>query len=331
MLLWFILTALAVGFVAVDIRTTPEDPVMKWGFVIVTLFTGPLGAFLYVLGCREPIPGTHELYVQALWRQVLGSTMHCVAGDGVGIVVAAVVTSHWGLPMWLDVMVEYATGFTFGWTVFQALFMRGMAGGSYRTALQHTFMPELLSMNGVMTGMMVVMGVTMAHAPAAHNPAHPLFWFVMAMALIAGLMVAYPINWWLVAAGLKHGMMTVRHPEGQPPVPPIAGLFLAGRALGSDMSIRTRGVQRHETQHLELGSVHAPSHGAHASGGSAVFARQSPAPARPLAGPMAHDPRGTPQGVSPRGRSLLAIGSLTFILLGLGVSVTGYFGNWLMR
>ena len=81
-LLWSILTALSVAFVAIDIRTTPESTVMKWGFVLVTLFTGPFGAFLYVLGCREPLPGTHEAYVAAPWRQALGSTMHCVAGDG---------------------------------------------------------------------------------------------------------------------------------------------------------------------------------------------------------------------------------------------------------
>ena len=80
-------------FVAVDIRTTPESPVMKWGFVLLTAYTGVVGAFLYVLGCREPLPGLHERYVAAPWRQTLGSTMHCVAGDGVGILAGAVLSS----------------------------------------------------------------------------------------------------------------------------------------------------------------------------------------------------------------------------------------------
>ncbi len=66
MLSWFPLTAAAVIFVAVDIRNTPESPVLKWGFVLLTAFTGPLGAFLYVLGCREPLPGLHEQSVSAL-------------------------------------------------------------------------------------------------------------------------------------------------------------------------------------------------------------------------------------------------------------------------
>src|SRR6516225_835142 len=94
MLLWFILAAFAVAFVAIDIRTTPEATVMKWGFVLLTAYTGPFGAFLYVLG------------------------------------------------------------FLFGWTVFQALFMRDMAG-SYARSLETTFLPEFLSMNYLMAAMVV--------------------------------------------------------------------------------------------------------------------------------------------------------------------------------
>jgi len=76
MLLWFLLTAAALLFVAADIRTTPASPVLKWGFVLVTAYTGVIGAFLYVLGCREPLPGLHESYVAARWRQAMGSAMH---------------------------------------------------------------------------------------------------------------------------------------------------------------------------------------------------------------------------------------------------------------
>ena len=32
-LLWLVLAALAVAFLAIDIRNTPESPVLKWGFV----------------------------------------------------------------------------------------------------------------------------------------------------------------------------------------------------------------------------------------------------------------------------------------------------------
>ena len=209
-LLWFVLAALAVAFVAIDIRNTPESPVLKWGFVLLTAYTGVVGAFLYVLGCREPLRGTHEKYTAARWRQTLGSTMHCVAGDGVGILVGAVASSIVGLTGLADVALEYVLGFGFGWTIFQALFMRGAAGGSYPVALKRTFMPELLSMNLLMAGMVPTAMTLRRHVDLAGDPAHARFWFVMSMALIAGFIVAYPINWWLVANHLKHGMMTVR-------------------------------------------------------------------------------------------------------------------------
>jgi uncharacterized protein DUF4396 len=210
MLLWFVLAAAALLFVAVDIRTTPESPVLKWGFVLLTAYTGVVGAFLYVLGCREPLPGLHEQYVAARWRQALGSTMHCVAGDGVGIIAGALLSSAFGIAGLAEVALEYVLGFAFGWTIFQALFMRDMSGGSYRRALADTFRSELLSMNLLMAGMVPTVMALRAYIPSAADPLSPSFWFVMSMGLLVGFIVAYPMNWWLVAHHLKHGMMTVR-------------------------------------------------------------------------------------------------------------------------
>jgi hypothetical protein len=210
MLLWFLLTAASLLFVAIDIRSTPESPVLKWGFVLLTAYTGVFGAFLYVLGCREPLPGLHERYVAARWRQTLGSTMHCVAGDGVGILAGAVISSVLGLTGLAEVILEYVLGFAFGWTIFQALFMRDMVGGSYGRALTSTFIPELLSMNLLMAGMVPTAMILKMHIPSANDPATPAFWFVMSMGLLVGFVVAYPMNWWLVANHLKHGMMTIR-------------------------------------------------------------------------------------------------------------------------
>ena len=209
-LLWFILVALSLLFVAIDIRSTPESPIMKWAFILLTAYTGPIGAFLYVLGCREPLPGLHEAYTAARWRQVLGSTMHCVAGDGVGILAGAVIASYLTLSRPADLALEYVLGFGFGWTIFQSLFLRGMVGGSYSTSLRKTFLAEFLSMNALMLAMFPVATLGQLAVGKSLTPGTPQFWFVMSMALLAGFLSAYPMNWWLVAHGLKHGMMTVR-------------------------------------------------------------------------------------------------------------------------
>ena len=63
-------------------------------------------------------------------------------------------------------------------------------------------------MNGVMAGMEVVMVLWMHLRPMAASPARGEFWFMMALALIAGAAVAYPLNWWLVSHDLKHGLMS---------------------------------------------------------------------------------------------------------------------------
>ena len=170
MLLWFLLAALSLVFVAIDIQSTPESPVMKWGFVLLTAYTGVIGAFLYVLGCREPLPGLHERYTAAQWRQTLGSTMHCVAGDGVGILAGAVLSSVLGIAGPAEMILEYVLGFAFGWTIFQALFMRDMAGGSYLQALKSTFMSELLSMNFLMAGMIPTMMILRSTSPPRTIP-----------------------------------------------------------------------------------------------------------------------------------------------------------------
>lgn len=230
MLLWFVLAGLSLLFVILDVRHIPAAPVMKWAFVLVTAYTGPFGAFVYVLGCREPLRRTHERYTAFRWKQVLGSTMHCVAGDGVGILAGAVVASLLHLPAIADVALEYALGFGFGWTIFQALFMRKMAGGSYRQALRMTFLPELLSMNLLMAGMVPLASLARTVWPEGHAPANPEFWFVMSMALLLGSATAYPINWWLVAKGLKHGMMTVRDEPAAERAPHTEGPTGSGAA-----------------------------------------------------------------------------------------------------
>lgn len=115
---------------------------MKWGFILVTLYIGPLGLLLYALADKEPRPGEHESYTAPLWKQGVGSTNHCIAGDATGIILAAAITASLRLPMWSGLLVEYAAGFSFGLLIFQSLFMKSMMGGSYLENVRRSFIPE---------------------------------------------------------------------------------------------------------------------------------------------------------------------------------------------
>jgi len=153
-LAWLLLALLSAVYVGVDqFRNNPEPVVMKWGFILVTLYMGPVGLLLYVMADKEPTPGTHEDFTRPLWKQGVGSTIHCVAGDATGIIVAAVITALLGLPMWLDLILKYLAGFAFGLFIFQALFMQRIMGGSYLQNVRKSFMPEFISMNAMMAGM----------------------------------------------------------------------------------------------------------------------------------------------------------------------------------
>jgi len=220
---WLVIAAASACYVAWDqFRGNPEPAVMKWGFVLVTLYMGPIGLLLYVMADKEPRPGTHEAFTKPLWKQAVGSTVHCVAGDATGIILAAVIAALFGLPMWMDLMIEYVAGFAFGLFIFQALFMKGVMGGSYWANVRRSFLPEFISMNAMMAGMAPVMAfLMMGRDMRAMWPGEPLFWLVMSLGVTVGFAVAYPVNAWLVHSGLKHGLMTVRptrttagHPHG---------------------------------------------------------------------------------------------------------------------
>ncbi len=213
---WFVLAGLSTAYVLWDsfVNKNPEATVMKWGWILITLYMGPIALALYVLTDKEPAPGEHEEFIKPLWKQGIGSTVHCIAGDATGIITAAVIATALGLPMYIDLAVEYAAGFAFGLFIFQSLFMKDMAGGSYLKAVKNSFMPEWLSMNMMAAGMFPVMiFLMMGRDMRAMEPTEPLFWAVMSLGVIVGFFVAYPVNVWMVSKNLKHGLMHVSATE----------------------------------------------------------------------------------------------------------------------
>jgi hypothetical protein len=248
LLVWFGLVLVSVAYVAWDaLRHLPEPGVIKAAWVLTTLYLGPVGAAFYILADKEPRPGEHERFVVPMWKQALGSTLHCVAGDATGVIIAATITGLLGLPMWFDMTAEYVFGFVFGLFIFQSLFMKDVMGLTYRAALRTSFIPEWVSMNAMMAGMFPTMvAVMMGRDMRAMDPHEPLYWGTMALAIGVGFAAAYPVNWWLVSKGLKHGLMTVRPaareghtpPGGDgrhdvaAPAPPAAAAHAPGAAVG---------------------------------------------------------------------------------------------------
>ncbi|MDP3332229.1 MAG: DUF4396 domain-containing protein [Methylococcaceae bacterium] len=142
----------------------------------------------------------------SLWEQSVESTIHCLAGDGTGILIATVVTIWLRVPMGVELIAEYVAGFAVGLFLFQALCMKSTFDGSYWRAVRGTFLPETLSMNAIMAGMIPVMIILMSRDISAMAPSSIRFWGTMSLAFVVSTVTTFPVNWWLVERGLKHGM-----------------------------------------------------------------------------------------------------------------------------
>src|SRR5258708_31358580 len=109
---WLTVAVCSAAYVAWgQFRGNPEPVVMKWGFVLATLYMGPIGLLLYVMADKEPAPGTHEGFIKPLWKQGVRSTVHCVAGGATGRILAAVSGALVGVPRWLGLALEYIARF----------------------------------------------------------------------------------------------------------------------------------------------------------------------------------------------------------------------------
>src|SRR5687767_10079816 len=84
------------------VKKNPEVTVMKWAWTLITVYMGPVGLALYVPTDKEPRPGEHEDFIKPLWKQGMGSTVHCIAGDATGIISAAAIVTALGIPMSVD-------------------------------------------------------------------------------------------------------------------------------------------------------------------------------------------------------------------------------------
>jgi len=264
---WFALTALAVAGVAYDqFKAGPEQKVnsvamktMRWGWVLITLYTGIFALIAYWFLHRTSVEETLE---PPLWEQTVESTIHCVAGDATGILVATVVTIWLGLPMSLEVTIEYAAGFAVGLFVFQALCMMPSADVSYWRTVKSTLLAQILSMNVLMAGMIPVMVIVMSRDMKAMEPSSVRFWGTMSLALIVGTVMTYPVNWWLVRCGLKHGtggeaQARLRH--GASTASKLAVTCLTLALLGSGVALAARYGEfsmRAGNPRMEAGSSH---------------------------------------------------------------------------
>jgi hypothetical protein len=96
--------------------------------------------------------------------------------------------------MWLDLIVEYLAGFSFGLFIFQSLFMKSMMGGTYWDNVRKSFIPEFISMNFMMAGMAPVISfLMMGRDMRAMDPTELMFWVLDERACGAAVALLPPL------------------------------------------------------------------------------------------------------------------------------------------
>lgn len=219
---WFVISWYVIGFfgaiwVIYDayVLNKQVNPALKWAWPIIIFFFSIIGIVLYLWTCRPPSIGEvegeeekqrHHEYVSTPFRKVTGSVIHCVGGDGLGIMTAMVIARLINMSFWGEFWFEYAVGFAFGWFIFQYKAMSKMADGPLQ-ALWMGGRAEFFSMMTVMAGMGIVMAyVTPLTIGEQPDPTTFGFWGFGALGLMVGFIFTYPMNWILVKMQWKHGM-----------------------------------------------------------------------------------------------------------------------------
>ena len=102
--------ALWVIYDVLHVNTSVSKP-LKVGWPIIILFFSIIGLLLYLLTCRasgianlkqDEEKKVHHNYVTSVFNRVTGSVIHCVAGDGLGIMTAMVISRYLGLNFWSE-------------------------------------------------------------------------------------------------------------------------------------------------------------------------------------------------------------------------------------
>lgn len=219
---WYLVGLILAVWVIYDVlyvNTTVNKP-LKIGWPIIVIFFSVIGFFMYLLTCRpKGMPllrpkiksedfeaKYHTKYVSNTFSKVTGSVIHCVAGDGLGIMTAMVIGTYIGLSFWTEFAAEYIVGFLFGWILFQYPAMRSM-GNSPSQALWRGGRAEFFSMITLMSGMLLTAKFIQPHIVSSMPmPNLYAFWGIASFSLFIGTLITYPMNWWLVSIGWKHGM-----------------------------------------------------------------------------------------------------------------------------
>lgn len=210
-----------------DVALHPQQmKVMNIVWPVTALYSGPIGVAAYYIIGRET--GEHAAmniqdtgkkhHHHAMHQQqpvttsaIIKSSLHCGAGCTAGDMLAAVFLTLvpiaiLGNSLYNSWLVEFAFAFIAG-IIFQYYAVKPMKnlppGKALVTALKADTL-SLISWQAGMYGWMAVCTFIIFHTQL--EPDDPVYWCMMQVGMLAGLITAYPINYLLLKKGIKEAM-----------------------------------------------------------------------------------------------------------------------------
>jgi hypothetical protein len=201
-------------------RHPQQMAIMNVVWPVTALYAGPLGLLIYFniggITAKEAMKSHKNRHhgvshQKPFWQSVLTGTLHCGSGCALGDLFTAnlllvIPVTVFGSKMLGEWAIEYIAAFLIG-IIFQYFAIKPMSNISAKDALIAALKADTLSLTAWQVGMYGWMAVcnllifhTLLKAPA------PVFWLMMQIGMLLGLLTAYPVNWWLIKKGIKEAM-----------------------------------------------------------------------------------------------------------------------------
>jgi Zn-dependent protease len=149
----------------------------------------------------------HTQHGSVSWSMAAQATLHCLTGCAIGEVLGMVIGTALGWGNMPTMILAIVLAFFFGYS----FTLRGVlkAGVDFRTAFRVALAADTLSIavmelidNGVIA---LWPGAMDAHLGDA------MFWWVLAIALVAAFLITTPVNKWMIGRGKGHAVVHRYH------------------------------------------------------------------------------------------------------------------------
>lgn len=185
--------------------------VMDFVWPLTVLWSGPLGLALYFLIGRPATVGTQASQREKPFAvSVLTGTLHCGAGCTVGDFAGEWIVFLSGLTLagsvlWANYAIDFTLAFLVG-IVFQYFAIAPMRNISGWPGVKAALKADSISLIAYEVGMFCWMGLASQLFRPRLDPTSPVYWYMMQVAMLAGLITSYPANWVLLKFGWKEAM-----------------------------------------------------------------------------------------------------------------------------